>query len=77
VGAKTVVVDTDAETVGALLAELEAEYAELDGRLRDGDELAGDLVVTWNKRHVQHEDGLETPLSDGDVIRLTPAVYGG
>ena len=77
VGTKTVVVDTDAETVGALLAELEAAYPGLDGRLLDGGELVGDLVVTWNGRHVQHEDGLETSLSDGDVIRMTPAVYGG
>jgi MoaD family protein len=77
VGTKTVVVDTDAETVGDLLVELEGRYPGLEGRLRDGEELAGEVVVTLNGSHVQHEDGFETPLSAGDVIRVSPAVYGG
>ncbi|WP_049987946.1 ubiquitin-like small modifier protein 1 [Halobellus rufus] len=77
VGTKTVVVDTDADAVGGLLAELEDAYPELAGRLRDGDELAGDVVVTLNGRHVQHQSGFETRLSDGDVLRVTNAVYGG
>ncbi|MFA1609838.1 ubiquitin-like small modifier protein 1 [Halobellus rubicundus] len=77
VGTKTVVVDTDADTVGELLGELEARYAGLEGELRDGEGLAGDVVVTLNGRHVQHDEGTKTPLSEGDVLRVTTAVYGG
>ncbi|WP_144904553.1 MoaD/ThiS family protein [Halobellus captivus] len=77
VGTKTVVVDTDSGTVRELLTELEDTYDGLDGRLLDGEQLSGEIVVTWNRRHVQHEDGLETALSEDDVIRLTTAVYGG
>lgn len=79
VGRKTVHHETDADTVGDLLRELEASYPALEGELvaDDGDGLAGDTVVTKNKRNVTHVDGLETTLEDGDVIRLVPSVYGG
>lgn len=77
VGEATVRRETDAETVGELLRELEADYPVLEGRLVDGDELAGRTVVTKAKKDVRHLEGLETPLEEGDVIRLTPSVYGG
>jgi molybdopterin synthase sulfur carrier subunit len=71
--------ETDAETVGDLLTELERDYPSLAGRLltEDGTDTAGSTVVTRNKRHVRQLDGLDTELDDGDVIRLTPSVYGG
>lgn len=71
--------ETDAETVGELLAELESAYPELAGRLvaEDGSGTAGSTVVTRNERHVRQLSGLDTTLSEGDVIRLTPSVYGG
>jgi len=79
VGEKTVPLETEAETIGELLAELVSSYPTLEGRLvaDDGAGLAGDTVVTKNKRNVTHIDGLETTLEDGDVIRLVPSVYGG
>ncbi|MEF8860049.1 MAG: ubiquitin-like small modifier protein 1 [Halolamina sp.] len=66
-------------TVGELLRELAADYPSLDGRLVDEDEAttAGPTVVTLNKKNVNHLDGLETPLSDGDTVRIVPSVYGG
>ncbi|MGQ3413188.1 ubiquitin-like small modifier protein 1 [Natrinema sp. LN54] len=79
VGEKTVRYETDADTVGDLLDELEAAYPGLEGELvaADGDGLAGDTVVTKDAKHVVHIDGLETALEDGAVIRLVPSVYGG
>lgn len=73
---KTVVYDTDAETAGDLLRELENEYSNIR-QLVDGDELADGIAVTINKRHLSSYDGLSTTLADGDVVRLTTAVYGG
>ncbi|MDQ2051889.1 ubiquitin-like small modifier protein 1 [Natronolimnohabitans sp. A-GB9] len=81
VGQKTVRYETDAATVGELLADLEASYPDLEGQLvvdpEEPTALAGDTVVTKNTRNVAHLDGLETGLEDGDVIRLVPSVYGG
>lgn len=77
VGAKTVEVEPDGGTLGDLLDELEATYPDLDDRVREDDDLAADVVVTINGRHAHHEDGLDTELSDGDVVRLTTAIYGG
>lgn len=94
VGVKRVERDTESETVGDLLRELEADYPALDGRLvgdgnpsdsstvggsddGSGDGPAGQTVVTKNTKDVRHLDGLETRLEAGDVIRLTPSVYGG
>lgn len=66
-------------TAGDLLRDLEAEYPELAGRLvdEDGGTTAGQTVVTLDGKNVKHLDGLDTPLSEGDVVRLVPSVYGG
>ena len=77
VGEKTVQLESEAETIGSLLAELEARYPGLDGRLLEGDDVVPEIAVTIDGRHVQHLDGVQTALADGDVVRLTPAVYGG
>jgi len=77
VGEKTVVRETGAATVGGLLAEVETSYPGLEGRLLDGEEVVSEVAVTLNDTHVQHIDGADTALSDGDVVRMTPAVYGG
>lgn len=79
IGEQTVHFETDGETVGDLLGDLESTYPDLEGELvaDDGTGLAGDTVITRDKRNVTHIDGLETELEDGDVIRLVPSVYGG
>ncbi|WP_265111780.1 ubiquitin-like small modifier protein 1 [Halosolutus halophilus] len=79
VGEKTVQFETDAETVGELLSDLETAYPALDGRLvaADGGGLAGETVVTRDRKNVTHLDGLETIVETDSVIRLVPSVYGG
>ncbi|MCU4753863.1 MoaD/ThiS family protein [Halobacteria archaeon AArc-curdl1] len=82
VGDKTVIWDEDVDNVGELLRELEAAYPVLSGRLLDSDGsgmggLAEKTVVTKNKTDIRHLEGLDTPLEDGDVLRLVPSVYGG
>ena len=82
VGQKTVTLERDIDHVGELLYELEGEYPLLEGRLLDSDGsglggLADKTVVTKNTTDIRHLEGLETPLEDGDVLRLVPSVYGG
>lgn len=77
IGERRVVRETDARTVGELLDDLSAAYPALDGRLVDDEGIAGSTVVTKGKRDVRHLDGIATELTEGDVIRLTPSVYGG
>lgn len=77
VGEKTVRVETEGETVGDLLRDLEDTYPALEGELVDGDSFAGSTVVTADKRDVRHLDGLETELDETAVYRLVPSVYGG
>lgn len=74
VGEKTLHRESEG-TVGELLRALESDYPELD--LLEGGALRADVAVTVEKRHLQHLDGLDTELSEGDVVRLTTAVYGG
>ena len=76
VGEKTVNRETDAETAGELLEELQASYPDLRTLIEDGD-VADGLTVTHNGKYLAHRNGLGTGLADGDVIRLTTAVYGG
>lgn len=76
VGQKTVYLDTSANTAGDLLAELQASYPDMRELVDDG-ELADGIAVTHNGTHLPHCDGLATALEDGDLIRLTTAVYGG
>ncbi|MFW6382877.1 MAG: ubiquitin-like small modifier protein 1 [Haloferacaceae archaeon] len=78
-GAKRVEFEPDAGTYRELLATIEARYPDLEGELLvpGGEDLAGDTVVSKNGRDVRHLDGLDTPVEDGDVVRLVPSVYGG
>ena len=77
VGEKIVTLETDAETVGELLSELERQCPVLSGRLVDDGSIAGETVVTKDKRDVRHIDGLETSVEKDAVFRLVPSVYGG
>ncbi|MFC6614057.1 ubiquitin-like small modifier protein 1 [Halopenitus salinus] len=77
VGERSVQLSTDAETYGDLLAELERAHPALEGRILDDGSLSGDVSVTRDKRNIRQIDGLETPVEDGDVIRLTPSITGG
>lgn len=70
--------DLDGGTVGEVLAALSSRYGELrrhlyadDGRLRSF------VNVYVNDEDVRFLGGLETELSDGDVVSILPAVAGG
>lgn len=78
VGTKEVsyAVDEDA-TVGDVLASLEAEYDDLEGRLLEDGAIRPQLSVLKNGRDVTHMAGPETVLEEGDVLSVFPPVAGG
>lgn len=77
VGVESVDYETDADTYGELLREIEAEFPVLQDRLVEDGELAGEVAVTRNGTNIRHHDGLDTPVHPDDVVRMVPSVYGG
>lgn len=64
-------------TVGDAIDHLGADHPELADRLLDGDGIADGINLTRNRQNVAHLEGLDTSLSDGDVLRAAPPVKGG
>ncbi len=70
-------VEADA-TVGDVFGALAAENPDLEDYLFDDEEGFSDSVsVMLNGRNVVFEDGIETPVDDGDVLRASPPAEGG
>ena len=64
-------------TVGEVLADLEADYPDLEGNLLDDGEIREMLSILKNGNDVAHVDGPETTLADGDTLSVFPPVAGG
>jgi len=68
----------DGDTVGAVLANLDAAHPGFTSRLHDD---AGGLRRFVNvfvaDDDVRFLQGLETPVPDGEVVAIIPAVAGG
>lgn len=68
----------DGTTVGEILAELEAEFNDLEGNLLDEQgEIRPNLSILRNGHDVVHTDGVETRLEPGDELSVFPPVAGG
>ena len=75
-GAATV--DVAGETVGDVLAALEATYPGLAGQLRNPDGTTHRFVNVYvNDDDSRYLDGLATKVGDSDEIAILPAVAGG
>lgn len=71
-------VKVDGTTVGEVLAALDAEHPGFRGRLFDDDgKLRRFVNVFLADEDVRFLDGLETPVSEGQVVSIIPAVAGG
>jgi len=72
------VVDADAETVGAALAQIgERHPGFLQRVMQDEGRLRPYVNVFIGCENVKSASGLDTPLSDGDIVSIIPAVAGG
>jgi sulfur-carrier protein len=72
------VVAADGATLRELIGDVEARHPGFAGQLLGPDGLQRTFVNIYvNDEDVRYLQGLETPVSDGDVISILPAVAGG
>ena len=64
-------------TLAELLDDLESRHTGLQARLLDEGKLRRFVNVYLNDEDVRFLDGLATPISEGDVVTVLPAVAGG
>jgi len=65
------------ETLDELFSDLDVRHGGLRERLVDGDALRRFVNVYLNDEDVRFLGGLATPVADGDVVTILPAVAGG
>jgi molybdopterin converting factor small subunit len=71
-------VKVEGDTVGAALGDLDAKHAGFAGRLFDDDgKLRRFVNVFVADEDVRFLQGLDTPLTEGQVVSIIPAVAGG
>jgi molybdopterin converting factor small subunit len=71
-------VEGSGETLADLFVDLDSRYSGLRDRLVASDGSLNRFVnVYLNDEDVRFLGGPETPLSDGDVVTILPAVAGG
>jgi MoaD family protein len=71
-------VSGEGSTLKELLVDLDSRHEGLRGRLVAEDGSLNRFVnVYLNDEDVRFLGGVETPLSDGDVVTILPAVAGG
>jgi molybdopterin synthase sulfur carrier subunit len=76
VGAKSV--QSDGSTVAELLANLEASYPGFMGLITGDDgKLHRFVNIYLNDEDVRYLGAMDTPLKDGDVLSILPALAGG
>ena len=72
------VLNAEAETVGAALAQIGARHPGFLQRVMQGEgELRPYVNVFVGSENVKSVSGLDTPVTDGDVVSIIPAVAGG
>ena len=72
------VVEGQGATIKALLEDLDGRHGGLRDAVTTADgSLARFVNVYLNDEDVRFLDGIDTALSDGDVVSILPAVAGG
>jgi len=74
-GAKAV--DGSGGTLAEVIDDVEAGHPGIKERIVDGADLRRFINVYVNDEDVRFLDGLGTPVADGDVVVVLPAVAGG
>jgi molybdopterin synthase sulfur carrier subunit len=69
--------EVNGTTVGEALDSVFSQHDELRERITDSGELRRFVNVYVEGEDIRFQDGLETPISDGDEVTILPAVAGG
>jgi sulfur-carrier protein len=71
-------VESGSPDIRRLLEELEASFDGLRGLLRnDAGEVHHHINIYVNSEAIETQQGLDTPLRDGDEVAIIPAMAGG
>jgi len=71
-------VEAKGDTLSALIDDLDANHSGLKGRLITEEGALHRFVNVYvNDEDVRFTGSLDTPLKDGDVVTVLPAVAGG
>jgi sulfur-carrier protein len=71
-------VQTKGSTLREVIDQLDADHPGLKGAiLANGGEIHRFINIYLNDEDVRFSGALETPVSDGDVVSILPAVAGG
>ena len=70
-------VEGSGDTLRDLIADLESSFPGIRERIVDDAGLRRFVNVYLNDEDVRFLDGIDTTLSDGDVVTILPAVAGG
>lgn len=78
-GGEWVLVDMNPRALSLLLEILEQRYPYFQGLLLNDNhtDKGRDAIVLVCGRHIEHLDGVRTPLSEQDYVAVTPLVAGG
>jgi molybdopterin converting factor small subunit len=70
-------VDCQPGTVGAIIDELDAAHPGFKERITEGGALRRFVNVFVAGQDVRFEQGIDTPVTDGQEVTILPAVAGG
>jgi molybdopterin synthase sulfur carrier subunit len=67
------------QDVLALMEELSRRWPEFRNLIlnEDGTDKGDDVIIMVNGRHIEHLEGVATPLTEQDYVAVTPLVAGG
>ncbi len=70
-------IEVEGSTVGEVLDAVYNRHEELRERITEDGSLRRFINVYVSGEDIRFQDGLDTPISDGDEVTILPAVAGG
>ncbi len=64
-------------TVAEIIEDLEQHYPGMKGQVTEGEVLRRFVNIYLNDEDIRYLDQLSTPVKDGDVLSILPALAGG
>lgn len=70
-------VEVAGATIGEALADLTTKFPDLKPHLFNGESLRTFVNIFLGDEDVRFLDGLDTPIEQGDSLRIIPSIAGG